>query len=132
MKPAKPLTCTHKTPTRKTWGKGLTGTGTGWPGIPLGYPWYSLTQSNLSAGTTSELNTGIYQDVLVECNAIVEGYRKGEIPKASAYVEIQSRLVGALGDDRARTNAAFGSFIATIESHDAEVGAAVEKRMGLS
>ena len=45
----------------------------------------------------------------------------------SAYVEIQSRLVGALGDDRARTDAAFGSFIVTIESHDAEVGAAVKK-----
>ena len=60
-------------------------------------------------------------------NTIVEGYRKGEIPKASAYVEIQSRLVGALRDDRARTDAAFGSFIVTIESHDAEVGAAVKK-----
>ena len=42
MKPAKPLTRTHETPTRKTWGKGLTGMGTGWPGIPQGYPWYSL------------------------------------------------------------------------------------------
>ena len=85
------------------------------------------TQSNLSAGSTSESNTGVYQDVLVECNTIVEGYRKGEIPKASAYVEIQSRLVGALGDDRARTDAAFGSFIATIESHDTEIGAAIRK-----
>ena len=55
-------------------------------------------QSNLSAGTSSESNTGFYQDVLVECNTIVEGYQKGEIPKACAYVEIQSRLVGVLGD----------------------------------
>ena len=40
--PVKPLTRTRETPTRKTWGRGLTGTGTGWPGIPQGYPWYSL------------------------------------------------------------------------------------------
>ena len=40
----KPLTRTRtrKTPTRKMWGKGFRGTGTGWPGIPQGYPWYSL------------------------------------------------------------------------------------------
>ena len=38
----KPLNRTRRTPTRKTWGRGLTGTGTGWPGIPQGYPWYSL------------------------------------------------------------------------------------------
>ena len=42
MKLAKPLTCTRETPTRKMWGKSLTGMGTGWPGIPQGYPWYSL------------------------------------------------------------------------------------------
>ena len=40
--PMKPLTRTRETPTRKTWGRGLTGTGTGWPGLPQGYPWYSL------------------------------------------------------------------------------------------
>ena len=33
----KPLT--H---TRKMWGTGFRGTGTGWPGIPQGYLWYSL------------------------------------------------------------------------------------------
>ena len=38
----KPLTRTRRTPTRKTWGRGSTGTGMGWPGIPQGYPWYSL------------------------------------------------------------------------------------------
>ena len=48
MKPAKPLTRTHETPTRKMWGKGLTGTGTGWPGIPQGYPWYSLGRARPS------------------------------------------------------------------------------------
>ena len=43
------MTCeTRETPTRKTWGKGLTGTGTGWPGIPQGYPWYSLVADALS------------------------------------------------------------------------------------
>ena len=40
--PVKPLTRTRKTLTRKTWGRGLTGTGTGWPGIPQGYLCYSL------------------------------------------------------------------------------------------
>lgn len=86
-------------------------------------------QSGFSAttGTSAESISGVYQDVLVECNALVEGYRKGEVSKASAYVEIQSKLAGALGDDRARSDAAFGSFIATIESHDAEVRAAVKK-----
>ena len=77
--------------------------------------------------TASESGSGIYQDVLVDCNGLVEGYRKGEISKASAYVEIQSKLAKALGDDRARSDAAFGSFIAAIESHDSEVGAAFRK-----
>ena len=80
-----------------------------------------------STGTHSESGSGVYQDVLVNCNALVEGYRKGEISKAAVYVEIQSKLTKALGDDRARSDAAFGSFIASIESHDAEVGAAYRK-----
>ena len=80
-----------------------------------------------SAGSSAESNSGIYQDVLVECNSLVERYRKGEISKASVYVEIQSELTKALSDDRARSDAAFGSFIATIESHDSEVGAATKK-----
>ena len=84
-------------------------------------------QSSNSARTPSESVTGAYHDILVECNAIVEAYRKGEISKLAAYVEIQFKLVQALGDDRARTDAVFGSFIATIESHDTEVGAAVKK-----
>ena len=45
--PVKPQTHTCETPTRKTWGRGLTGTGTGWPGIPQGYPWYSLSMALL-------------------------------------------------------------------------------------
>ena len=46
----KPLTRTRRTPTRKTWGRGLTGTGTGWPGIPQGYPWYSLESGLIVTG----------------------------------------------------------------------------------
>ena len=80
-------------------------------------------------GVTPESNGSIYQDILVDCNTLVEKYRKGEISKASAYIDIQSKLSGALGDDRTRSDAAFGSFIATIESHDTEVGAA--SRRGL-
>ena len=45
MKPVKPQTRTRENRTRKMWGKGLTGTGTGWPGIPQGYPWYSLVDT---------------------------------------------------------------------------------------
>ena len=78
-------------------------------------------ESEQSSGITPSSNSEFYQNILVECNALVEEYRKGEIPKATVYVEIQSKLVKALGDDRARTDAAFGAFIATIESHDSEV-----------
>ena len=84
-------------------------------------------QSGISAGSSTESNSRVYQDVLVECNSLIEGYRKGEISKASVYVEIHSKLAKALGDDRARSDAAFGSFIATVESHDSEVGAAANR-----
>ena len=85
------------------------------------------SNSGPTTGSVSESGSGIYQDVLVDCNGLVEGYRKGEISKAAVYVDIQSKLAKALGDDRARSDAAFGSFIATIESHDAEIGAAFRK-----
>ena len=84
-------------------------------------------QSATSAGTPSGSSARSHQDVLIDCNSLVERYRKGEISKASAYVDIQSKLVRALGDDRARSDAAFGSFIATIESHDSEVEAATKR-----
>ena len=84
-------------------------------------------QSGISAGSSTESNSRVYQDVLVECNSLIEGYRKGEISKASVYVEIHSKLAKALGDDRARSDAAFGSFIATVESHDSKVGAAANR-----
>ena len=85
-------------------------------------------QSGPTTGSPSgSAGTGIFQDVLVDCNTLVESYRKGEVSKATAYIDIQSKLIKALGDDRARSDAAFGSFIATIESHDAEVGAAFRK-----
>jgi hypothetical protein len=78
-------------------------------------------RSDLSSGASSSSNAELYQNVLVECNALIERYRKGEMSKVAVYVEIQSKLVKALGDDRARMDAAFGSFIATIESHDSEI-----------
>ena len=49
----------------------------------------------------------------------------------TAYTEIQSKLAGAFGDDRSRSDAAFGSFISTIESHDSEVRAAIKKGRAL-
>jgi hypothetical protein len=84
-------------------------------------------QSGFPAGTPSESSSGRYQEVLIDCNSLVEGYRKGKVSKASVYTEIQSKLAKALGDDRSRSDAAFGSFIATIESHDSEVGAATKR-----
>ena len=84
-------------------------------------------QSNLSPGTSVASNSGLYQNVLVECNSLVEEYQKGETSKAAVYVEIQSKLAKALGDDRARSDAAFGSFIASIESHDAEITGATKR-----
>jgi hypothetical protein len=88
----------------------------------------SCTQpSDPDGGSTPESASGVYRDVLVSCNSLVEAYRKGEITKATVYVEIQAKLAEALGGDRARSDAAFGSFIATIESHDTEVGAAASK-----
>src|ERR1700678_2659729 len=68
-------------------------------------------QSTFSPGTTSETSSGINYNVLVNCNALVEGYRKGEVSKASVYFKIQSKLTKVFGDDRARTDAAFGSFM---------------------
>ena len=88
-------------------------------------------QSGFSAGSVPESNSGVYQDVLIDCNTLVERYRKGEISKATVYVEIQSKLAKALLNDRSRSDAAFGSFIATIESHDSEVGAAASKGKAL-
>jgi hypothetical protein len=85
----------------------------------------------LSAGTPSESSSGSYQDVLLECNSLIKGYRKGEVSKASVYVDIQSKLAKALGNDRARTDAAFGSFIATAESHDAEIRAMTRRGGGV-
>jgi hypothetical protein len=84
-------------------------------------------QSGNSARATPESNAGIYQDILVGCNELVERYRKGEITKPTVYVEIQSKLFKALGKDRDRCDAAFGSFIATIESHDSENEAAARR-----
>jgi hypothetical protein len=87
-------------------------------------------ESGFTARTPSEPSSGSYQDVLLDCNSFVQRYRKGEISKASVYTDIQSRLANALGNDRARSDAAFGSFIATIESHDSEVEAATGRGGG--
>ena len=84
-------------------------------------------QPTETTGTPNESNSEVYHDVLVGCNSLVEQYRKGEILKPTVYVEIQSKLAEALGGDRARSDTAFGSFIATIKSHDTEIGAAAGK-----
>ena len=96
-------------------------------GSAVTQPTISDRQSHLSSTTPSSSNSGTYQNVLVKCNNLIEEYRKGEISKATAYVEIQSKLSKALGDDRERSDTAFGSFIATIESHDSEMGGATKR-----
>ena len=63
-KTVKPLTRTRETPTRKTWGRGSMGTGTGWPGIPQGYPWYSLSYS---ASAPPDESTSHYQFMHANC-----------------------------------------------------------------
>src|ERR1700678_202532 len=54
-------------------------------------------QSDFITGSASSSNAGLYQNVLIECNALVEEYRKGEIPKSTVYVETsgKSLLVGS-------------------------------------
>jgi hypothetical protein len=69
----------------------------------------------------------LYRDVLVECNKLIEGYRKGKIPKPTVYVDIYSKLITVLGDDRAKCDAAFGSFVAAVESHDSESAMAARR-----
>lgn len=84
-------------------------------------------QSRDTARSTSQSDAGVYQDVLVNCNTLIKAYHKGEITKPSVYVEIQLKLAKALGSDRERTNVTFRSFIATVESHDSKMEAAVTK-----
>ena len=58
------------------------------------------TGSRTSAPRTStEPISEVYQNVLVSCNTLVKGYRKGEISKASVYSEIQTRLAEALKNE---------------------------------
>ena len=83
--------------------------------------------SDGSARSAPLPNQGIYQDVLVQCNALIEGYRKGEKSKASVYTDIQSKLAKALGNDREHSDATFEPFIATIESHDPELEMAARR-----
>ena len=84
-------------------------------------------QSGVSGGSMSQTESGVFHEVLVDCNSLVEAYHKGEILKATVYIEIQSKLAKALSDDRGRSDATFGSFIVTIKSHDSEVAAAASK-----
>ena len=70
-------------------------------GTSITQPTIPDDQSEGSAGTAPPLNQGVYQDILVQCNAIIEEYRKGEVSKASVYAGIQSKLSTAFGHDKA-------------------------------
>jgi len=50
-------------------------------------------QSRSPAETPPETNSGSYQDVLVECNSLVERYRKGEVSKAQTMVQNRCLVV---------------------------------------
>jgi len=71
--------------------------------------------------------SAVYQDVLVECNALVEEYRKGKMSKPTVYSKIRAKLASSLEEDTERIDAAFGSFIATVESHDSETAMAARR-----
>ena len=60
-----------RNPTRKTWGKGLTGTGTGWPGIPQGYPWYSLSGDVGNLGKSANGLLGNLHTILNSSGSVV-------------------------------------------------------------
>jgi hypothetical protein len=83
-------------------------------------------QSGFSAETPTESSSGSYQEVLVDCDSLVGRYRKGRsrrrLPTATSNQNLRKRL-----EMTARSDAAFGSFIATIESHDSEVGEARDR-----
>ena len=97
------------------------------PGTSVTQPTIPDDLSDGSARTALPPNQGVYQDVLIQCDALIEGYRKGEKSKASVYADIQSKLVNAFGGDRERSDAAFESFIAAIESHDLELEMAARR-----
>ena len=71
--------------------------------------------------------SAVYQDVLVKCNALVEEYRKEKMSKPTVYSKIRAKLACSLEEDAERINAAFGSFIATVESHDLETAMAARR-----
>src|SRR5437016_2565965 len=55
-------------------------------------------QSGVSTRTSPDSSSGVYQEVLVDCNALIEAYRKGEVSKPTVYADIQSKLSKALGN----------------------------------
>ena len=87
-------------------------------------------EAELSPRTSPRSESAVYQDVLIECNTLIENYRKGKATKPAVYSGIQTKLVNALGDDIERIDAAFGSFIATVESHDSETAMALQRGAG--
>src|SRR5271168_5248008 len=87
-------------------------------------------EAELSPRTSPRSESAVYQDVLIECNTLIENYGKGKATKPAVYSGIQTKLVNALGDDIERIDAAFGSFIATVESHDSETAMALQRGAG--
>src|SRR6202522_1644646 len=60
-------------------------------------------------------------------NVLVEEYRKGKMSKPTVYSKIRAKLASSLEEDTDRIDAAFGSFIATVESHDSETAMAARR-----
>jgi hypothetical protein len=69
----------------------------------------------------------VFQNVLIGCNSLIEEYRKRKISKPTVYSNIWAKLTEALGDDQAKIDTAFRSFITTVESHDSETEMAARR-----
>ena len=90
-------------------------------------PRTAVIEPELSPRSSPIPQSAVYQNVLVDCNALVEEYRKGKVSKPTVYSKIRAKLASSLKDDSERVDAAFGSFIATIESHDSETAMAARR-----
>ena len=90
-------------------------------------PRTAVIEPELSPRSSPIPQSAVYQNVLVDCNTLVEEYRKGKVSKPTVYSKIQAKLASSLKDDSERVDAAFGSFIATIESHDSETAMAARR-----
>jgi hypothetical protein len=66
-----------------------------------------------------------------DCEEFVDQYKKGSKSKAATYSQIERRIIEAVGDDTAAAEAAFESYIQTIENLDTEIERASRREKGV-